>query len=425
MMILVVVALVVLSGIMMSSLQVFDKTEKIMDFELNYHGQAVNAAKAGLIDALSWFRRQTSQPVKVFEPVLDLGIMPPIDETDDPNIGLVREYLVSQRDNLFERYEVRKRRILPANPPKRLYDTIIGVHDITNNQPGQEPGDPNSVERFWYIEAKGFIFEAIDPTTYTPDQFYLFSEFVEIGPDNWDSDSNNELNEQINLNAVRVLASATMSTQFRRLSVIPPANAAICAYRGDWVTLDNKSRVTGGSEGTGLVYTAGTGSHSEIGSAELDSWSTALPANYSLDMVNVFGVNQQELKILCDSYIDVATTPVPDEFPDYSLIYLDGDVSFGPGQPIRGTAIVYIDGNFIIDSDPWNSFSGILYVEGDYAQYAPSQVFGTVIVKGSVWIGGSGDISTITYDPEVRQRILQISGQYRFSSPTHVIQAGN
>ncbi len=41
-----------------------------------------------------------------------------------------------------------------------LYDTIIGVHDITNNQAGQAPGDPNSVERFWYVEAKGFIFEA-------------------------------------------------------------------------------------------------------------------------------------------------------------------------------------------------------------------------------------------------------------------------
>lgn len=416
------VSLIVLSGVMMASLQVFEKADKVIDYELNYHGQAVNAAKAGLIDALSWFRRQTSQPVRDFTPVLDETVNPPIDETDDPTIGLVREYLVSHRDNLFERYEVRKKRILPAKLPKRPYATTIGVHDITNNQPGQDPGDPNSVERFWYVEAKGYIFEAIDPDSYSPDQFYSYSEFEEVSPNFWDADNNGELNEQINQNAVRVLASATMATQFRRLSVIPPANAAICANRGDTVSLGEKSQVIGGSAGTGLVYTDGTGPHYKHRDALLDSWAEARTEDgYSQDMSDVFGVNQTELKILCDSYIDISTTPLPEEFPEYSLIYIEGDVTFGTGQPLRGTAIVYIDGDCTIDSDPWNSFSGILYVEGNYTQLAPSQVFGTLIVKGSVSISGSGDISTFNYDPDVRQRILQISGQYRFSSPLYFI----
>lgn len=422
MLVLVVVALTVLGGIMMASLQIFDKADKVIEFELNYHGQAVNAAKAGLIDALSWFRRQTSQPVKVFEPVRDDTLSPPIDETDDANIGLVREYQISERNNLLERYEIRKVRTLPANPPKRLYDETIGVFDITNNQPGQLPGDPNSVERFWYVECKGYIFEVLNPATYDPSQFYVNSEFVEFAPGNWDADGNLELDELINQNEVRVLASAKMATQFRRLSVICPADAAICAWRGDQVTLGNKSQVMGGSSGSGLVYLEGTGFHTQYAGADLDSWTTAAVASgYSLDMDRVFGVNQAELKVLCDMYIDVATTPLPAEMPEYGLIYIDGDVNFGPGQPLRGTAVVYIDGDCVIDSDPWNSFSGILYVEGNYKQYAPSQVFGTILVKGSVLVSGSGDISTVTFDPEVRKRILSISGQYRFSSPMYFL----
>ncbi|MBU0755548.1 MAG: hypothetical protein KJ645_10450, partial [Planctomycetes bacterium] len=180
--------------------------------------------------------------------------------------------------------------------------------------------------------------------------------------------------------------------------------------------------VMGGAAGTGLVYTSGTGTHYRDRYAQLDSYSAARPEDgYTLEMDNVFGVSQSELKILCDSYIDVSTTPLPEEFPEYSLIYIEGDVIFGPGQPLRGTAIVYIDGDCRVESDPWNSFSGILYVEGNYRQYAPSQVFGTIMVKGSVNISGSGDISTLNYDPDVRQRILQISGQYRFSAPMYLI----
>lgn len=421
-MVLVMVSLVVLSGIMMASLQVFDKSDKVVEYELNYHGQAVNAAKAGLIDALSWFRRQTKQPVESFEPVRDDGARPPVDETDDATIGLVREYPISERDNLFERYEVRKHRILPANAPNRPYDMNVGVHDITNNQPGQEPGDPNSVERFWYVESKGYIFEVLDPDTYTPDQFYYSHEFVEVSPGVWDADGNNELNELVNQQTVRVLASATMATQFRRLSVICPADAAICANRGDSVSLGNKSIVLGGADGTGLVYPGRTGSHYKNSGAQLDSYALARPEDgYSLEMCDVFGVSDDELKVLCDLYIDVSTTALPEEFPEYSLVYIDGDVTFGPGTPMRGTAIVYINGDCTIDSDPWNSFSGILYVEGNFRQYAPSQIFGTVMAKGNLNISGIGDISTITFDPEVRQRILQISGQYRFSTPMYFL----
>ena len=39
------------------------------------HGQAVQFSKSGLIEALGWMRKQTSQPVVTFSPQLDLSAM--------------------------------------------------------------------------------------------------------------------------------------------------------------------------------------------------------------------------------------------------------------------------------------------------------------------------------------------------------------
>ena len=46
---------------------------------LTYQGQALNAAQAGLTEGVSWFRRQTLQPVTTFQPVQNLAATPPID----------------------------------------------------------------------------------------------------------------------------------------------------------------------------------------------------------------------------------------------------------------------------------------------------------------------------------------------------------
>ena len=70
--------------------------------------QARAVAEAGLVDAYAWFRRQTVQPVS---------------ETDDPDIGLVREYEIGP--NLWARYEVRREAVAePFSDVNRngLYD---------------------------------------------------------------------------------------------------------------------------------------------------------------------------------------------------------------------------------------------------------------------------------------------------------------
>jgi len=83
---------------------------------------------------------------------------------------------------------------------------------------------------------------------------------------------------------------------------------------------------------------------------------------------------------------------------------------------------VYVNGDVTLDTNSSTYFSGILYVEGDYVQRAPSLVNGTVMVNGSVVVSGLGDYSEINFDPDVRSRVLSVSGQYRFSTPMYFVQ---
>src|SRR5688572_560743 len=70
------------------------------------HGQSVQFARAGLTEALGWFRKQTAQPVVDFEPRLDNTATPPILDTIDTDVGIVREFEIT--DTVWGRYEVWK-----------------------------------------------------------------------------------------------------------------------------------------------------------------------------------------------------------------------------------------------------------------------------------------------------------------------------
>jgi len=428
MLVMVMVAMVMLSGVMMASFHVFKTTENVIDFELSYHGQAVNTAKAGAIDALSWFRRQTAQPVVTFDPQRDLTEEPPINETDDAIIGLVREYPISINDRLIERYEIRLSRWLDNGTDDGI---TMGVKDITQERM------PSGEGRFWYIEVKGYICEKLDDA-YEPWQFYQIYETADgvqrtkhvdenSGEVTYSTDittPNGILEEKVDQTVMRVLASARLATELRRLAVTPPAEAALCAIRGDDVSLGNRSRIMGG-DGYGLIYPGNTGSHYQHSGAELSGgtpsgFTRADPANYPATMGEVFGVTQQELRTMCDIYTDDPST-LPEELPEYSLVYIENDVSFTSSNPLKGTAIVYVNGNAVIAASSSSYFSGILFVEGNFTQYAPSLVNGTVIVQGNISISGQGDYSEVDFDPSVRDRILSISGQYRFSAPMYFL----
>lgn len=79
-----------------------------VSFDVNLKANEV--ANAGIEDAISWFKRQLSQPVSEFSP--------DDNDTEDSNIGLVREYLIS--GNVYGRYEVPKNEVIDVSSKRGL-----------------------------------------------------------------------------------------------------------------------------------------------------------------------------------------------------------------------------------------------------------------------------------------------------------------
>ena len=104
--VLVLVAMVMVMGMIAMGSLLLQDTQNVVTDEVRV-GQGVSISTAGLVEGLSWFRHQTIQPVTVFQPKHDLWASPPVNETDDPAIGIVREFEISRAYGLWGRYEVR------------------------------------------------------------------------------------------------------------------------------------------------------------------------------------------------------------------------------------------------------------------------------------------------------------------------------
>ena len=86
----------------------------------NYQSQVYNVARAGLVDAIAYFKRQESQPVEVFAPMANptnrlkgdtddpLEIDPGGPSNSTPNLGMVQEFPIDAEKHLWGRYEVGK-----------------------------------------------------------------------------------------------------------------------------------------------------------------------------------------------------------------------------------------------------------------------------------------------------------------------------
>src|SRR5690606_15406859 len=65
---------IIVAGLVATGTLVLSSTRTRTEVNFRLHGQAAQFARAGLTEALGWFRRQTTQPVTVFAPVLDTTV---------------------------------------------------------------------------------------------------------------------------------------------------------------------------------------------------------------------------------------------------------------------------------------------------------------------------------------------------------------
>ncbi len=363
----VVVCAILLGSAMWGAYMAAERARDTIEQELQYSGQATNMARAGITEALSWFRRQSTQPVTVFAPRRDLLLDPPVNETDDPAIGIVRSLEISPMARVWARYEVRIDRVL----------------DVT-----QQRGLPG-FGGVWQIDSEGILYRNVDDTV-------AFDQPPNV-----------------------VLARVRLATEIRRLVIVLPAPAATCTASPATSVFNTRSKVIGGA-GMGCVYPAAVGAPSITGTISgTPAQSTVNP--YKGTIPEVFGVTDAELRSLADQYTS-DPTGITSPLPSDKLIYMDGDITFDASRPLDGTAVLVVNGNVTVAASTNAVFNGLLYVNGSCTINAPALVRGVVVTNGGLTLTGTGDYVEVDYDDAILGQLLNTLGQYRYSRPVSLVE---
>jgi hypothetical protein len=380
----VIAATIIVSLVLLMLLTMITQTQignRLVGRQLTYQGQAANAAQAGLVEGLSWFRKQAVQPVTTFQPIVNASANPPINDSEDTTIGIVRTYQVSAPGRLMGRYEVRLGNAAAGT----------GVLDVTTQKGRLGAG------AVWQLESVGTIWVQNDATL--PNSAY-------------------------NTSPNTVLSQQTFRTEIQKMSVLLPEAAALFSANCDNVKIDTKTKVQGGS-GFGVACRPGSGGGITnngviTGSPNIKQNSVA---PYSIPAV--FSVSQQELTGLADVNVS-QTKDLPSPLPAMSLIVINGDATFGPNStvplitPLVGSGILVVFGNLTINSDPSNDWNGVIYVTGNLSINEPIAVSGSIIAANasgvaSIAVNSGADISEVDYSPAMISQINTQMALYRFS----------
>ncbi len=348
------------------------------------HGQAVQFARSGLTEALGWYRKQTAQPVLAFDPLLDNAAIPPILETEEQDVGVVRQFAITGA--VWGRYEIWKRWDADPDPIRLAWRQQFQAEDVSDLR------NESSAGAVWKVRSVGYVFRNVDPSV------------------------------PFNQSPNQVLGQEVVETEFRRLALQPPGQAALCVRDGLNSIMGNKARIRGVGAGTAGIYfpaisAGGTGSPTQNGGSEVTgSPATAAADPYDDSIEAIFGVSLEILRTMADSTI---SNPVdfPNPIPAGTIIVYEGpDITFDNLNPLVGTGIVYIAGSVNILAGSNSNFSGLLVIGGNLQMAQPSSLSGSTVVQGSANIYGNTDFTEVTYDDSILQALRRQVGQYRQSN---------
>ncbi|MEC7724782.1 MAG: hypothetical protein VYD05_04665 [Planctomycetota bacterium] len=345
-------------------------------FITNY--QAVMAARSGLTEALSWLRRQTSQPVTEFHPILDEGAVPPVLDTEDQAIGLVRDFQIS--GSLWARYEVWREWAADPDPDRLMWREQFHCQDISAPKAGRNAGAA------WRLRSVGYVYRRHDESL--------------------------PFNAKPNV----VLATEMTETDVLRAVINLPGEAAVNVGDGNSCHINTNARING-AENAGIYFPAGTGRPTT--GPRNQQRVTGYPAlsraaSYDDSYQAVFGLTFAEISSMADMIVtDEADFPNP--IPDNALIVVDVGSTFNvdSSRPLTGTGLVVVNGNMVMNTGNNSLFSGMLYVDGNFTMRAPSEINGSVIVTGNMTVQGSGDYATINFDADALSSLMSNFGAYR------------
>jgi hypothetical protein len=411
-------SVMLIAGVIFAAADRLAGVDKMTTAEFSTRGQAQAIARAGITDAIAWLRRSSTQPVAHFEPGRDPRLPPPaasdtpekqaltaaalaedpvadgerlVNETEDPDIGIVRSFEISP--GLWGRYSV-----IRGTQAESFVDTNLnGIYDPDEDfsdangdghwTPGRWTRDITTDRGLagsgavWFLAARGEVYKR-------PDTSLPLGE----GPN-------------------KRIAEAIVASEVRRLTIAPPAAAALLVSRGDNVSVGLRARIRGD---TAIAYGANTGVPS-LGYGEVLGNSTSVPS-MSLALEDVFGVSWAELRSMADISTSDPVGGLPSVLPDYSLTVVAGDLVFDKTRPLRGNGVLVVKGDVTIESGSNSFFRGVLYVDGNLRARAPAYLRGTFMVTGDADLRGTGgDFCELEHDATMVSLLLSNMGQYRFS----------
>lgn len=369
-------------------------------------GQADNIARAGLQEAVNWFKTQDIQPVRqggvtpayacedqAFHPKYSSD---PLErETIDESYGLVKDIQIDR--STWGRYRIKRQ--TDCSPAAQ---DPHAVHDFTVERGKNEDASAGTGEGVvWYIESEGIIYRR---TNYTKNADGIFATGPTESGENPILERSRaaiEINRMailVDRAAVTTLSSSNGSSRFNSRCQILGDSSALSGinYYGGSPSLPN-----------------GTGSISVLSGGPL----TYNNPNPKLSPERVFSVSKSELKSLSDSiYNNVAE--VPEKIP-MSIVYMEGNFNFTFDKPLVGSGITFVDGNLTLADGSNSLFSGVLYVTGRLTVGVNNTLSGAVIANEVRCEPGSGGTSSISYTGNYINDIRQILGTYRENSMSY------
>ena len=424
-------------------------------------GQAINIAHAGLMDALSWFRKNASARNNRFFPNVDRSdITNLIEETDDPVIGLVREHVLSEEPLLIGRYEIRRQYYNSSHPddPNKEDGYPDGDYNTIDTQTGVYRVNPQRLmaKNLYRVTSHGYIFKVVCPANYaygplhyyrnvySPKQFYLTNSGVTVHEPDGSARFLPQIN-RYNRSKVLVYARAAAACEIVQRVIDPPYEAAVC-YRGK-IEVRNRGAiqnfVDASSVATARPNASGTSAPSTYSGGSIKGYNIQMTATssygpYEDTIEKVFGL-ANEAALAADPDTVVYNSVDDLQLRPYKIAFLgDPDVSDLPNfvidHRITGTnTILYVKGNLTIQANKNFSMSGMLFVVGTLQAYDTSYITGAVIIQNrrstnpsyydrTSVVKGETDASFIIYQPQVLEDIRKMMGQYTFYIRPYVFQ---
>lgn len=349
------------TGILIAHSLEMSANRKTMDTRYRRVDLANTIAESALIDATAYLRRQPTQPVVQFAPQRDETADPPVLDTIDPAIGLVREFEVS--GNLWGRYEIRRDE----------------ARDVS-----AQYGEPAGT--VWDVGARGYLYEVVDkalPFDRAPN---------------------------------RVLSRQTIYTELRGVAMNLPASSAVIVDDPAQIEMLGNGLVDG-KGGPAVAYRKPA---LPLPLPVLDISITGLPTSISvlgldLQLASLFGMREDRLLNLADLVV-VSPRQLRGRELDDEIVFVQGNLDLDPSTvTLRGRALLLVDGDLTAAPNNNSDFRGVAFVRGNVVIEGPFSFSGTMIAGGAVKFGGSTDLVRIQASPTDVAALQQSLAQYRVS----------